>query len=58
MPRLSKLLFLAIILVTGYTISVQAQGPVQRQQLFDYDWKFFLGDEAKANTIDFDDKSW
>jgi beta-galactosidase len=28
------------------------------KQLFDYDWKFYLGDTASARLNDFDDKAW
>lgn len=28
------------------------------KQLFDYDWKFYLGDDPAASTADFDDKNW
>jgi beta-galactosidase len=30
----------------------------ERQQLFDFNWKFFLGDTASAKAIDFNDKNW
>jgi beta-galactosidase len=30
----------------------------ERKKLFDYSWKFFLGDTASAGSKDFDDKSW
>jgi beta-galactosidase len=29
-----------------------------RKQLFDYDWKFFLGNEPKAGNKEFDDANW
>ena len=53
-----NLLSLAIILIIGSFASANAQENIERKQLFDYDWKFNLGDEPKANTNDFDDKSW
>ena len=31
---------------------------VERKQLFNDGWKFWLGDEATASTVDFDDASW
>ena len=31
---------------------------VERKQLFNDDWKFWLGDEATASTVGFDDASW
>ncbi|MEO6734521.1 MAG: glycoside hydrolase family 2 TIM barrel-domain containing protein [Ferruginibacter sp.] len=30
----------------------------ERQQLFDFNWKFFLGDTASAKAKDFNDESW
>ncbi|WP_254920943.1 glycoside hydrolase family 2 TIM barrel-domain containing protein [Flavobacterium sp. ov086] len=31
---------------------------MERKQLFDYNWKFFLGDDAEAKTSNFNDTSW
>ena len=31
---------------------------MERKQLFDYDWKFFLGDAAEAKANDFNDAGW
>lgn len=31
---------------------------MQRKQLFDNDWKFFLGDNPSANAVGFDDTGW
>ena len=31
---------------------------MERKQLFDYDWKFFLGDVSEAKAYDFNDESW
>jgi beta-galactosidase len=31
---------------------------VVRKQLFDYDWKFFLGDVPEANANNFNDETW
>lgn len=49
---------LVILLSNSFVKSIIAQTIVQRNQLFDYDWKFNLGDEPKANANDFDDKNW
>lgn len=40
------------------SFSVWAQGDQSRKQLFDYDWKFFLGDTATASQKGFKDASW
>ncbi|GET25672.1 sugar-binding domain-containing protein [Prolixibacter sp. NT017] len=31
---------------------------IERKQLFDSNWKFFLGDTAAASSLDFNDGSW
>lgn len=31
---------------------------MERKQLFDYDWKFFLGDAPEAKANDFNDLGW
>lgn len=38
--------------------SGNAQNSVERKQLFDSDWKFFLGDASEAKANDFNDASW
>ncbi len=56
---MNKLLTIAILLTVGWnTGNAQMQENVERKQLFDYKWKFILGDYPAANTNDFDDKSW
>jgi len=49
-------IILFIFLVGG--IAGHAQNPNERKQLFDDDWKFFLGDTAVAKSNDFNDASW
>jgi beta-galactosidase len=48
---LAFILFLSSF--AGYT-----QNGVERKQLFDDDWKFFLGDVSEAKANDFNDESW
>ncbi|MDD5150792.1 MAG: glycoside hydrolase family 2 TIM barrel-domain containing protein [Flavobacterium sp.] len=45
------------MLFTSY-FSVYAQNGMERKQLFDYDWKFFLGDASEAKANEFNDESW
>lgn len=52
------LLIIVIVILTGNTTSLHAQKSIGRKQLFDYDWKFYLGDEPKAGAAVFDDKNW
>jgi len=53
-----KSISVLIALFMGIIMSVNAQDVLQRKQLFDYDWKFFLGDISTASAIDFNDKNW
>ncbi|MDD4969374.1 MAG: glycoside hydrolase family 2 TIM barrel-domain containing protein [Paludibacter sp.] len=40
------------------SFSVYAQNGIERKQLFDFDWKFFLGDTPEAKSKDYNDESW
>lgn len=55
MPRLTKLLFLNTLFLFGISLNMKAQ---ERKQLFDFDWKFKLGDAPKAIAKDFNDQDW
>lgn len=48
---------LLFLLCFGW-IRTGAQAKVEREQLLDQDWKFYLGDEPKASAGNFNDKSW
>lgn len=54
----SKFLLLLFLFVTNYYTGLKAQEIIERKQLFDFDWKFCLGDEPEAYTINFDDNNW
>ena len=58
MLKFSRSVFTAVILVMVFLLSAKAQLSTQRKQLFDYDWKFFLGDEPTANASNYNDKNW
>ena len=47
-----------LLIVTVSSFSGYAQNGMERKQLFDYDWKFFLGDASEAKATDFNDESW
>lgn len=47
------LFVLFISAVSGY-----AQNGMERKQLFDFNWKFFLGDTSEAKESNFNDESW
>lgn len=51
-----QIVVLFILIVSSF--SGYAQSSLVRKQLFDYDWKFFLGDTSEAKATDFDDESW
>jgi beta-galactosidase len=53
----TKQLVLIFILVAS-SHSCYAQNGIDRKQLFDYDWKFFLGDASEAKSMEFNDESW
>jgi beta-galactosidase len=55
--HLAKQIVLAFILFTS-SFSIFAQNNQERKQLFDYDWRFFLGDVPEAKANDFNDDSW
>jgi beta-galactosidase len=58
MMKYSKYLYILIVLFTGSVMNIKAQENVQRKQLFDSNWKFFLGDNPSAKTVGYDDNSW
>jgi len=47
-----------LLLANGVFCFAQHQDLLERKQLFDYDWKFFLGDAAEAKANDFNDEGW
>lgn len=50
---------LALSIVTSCSqVHGQKQLSFERKQLFDYDWKFFLGDTVSAKMSDFNDTAW
>ena len=57
MLKQNILLLLVILIFSSITITKADESP-QRKQLFDDNWKFFLGDTPAASSINFDDKSW
>ncbi len=47
-----------MLFVICFPIHAQYDASFERKQLFDYNWKFFLGDIASANSADFNDMNW
>jgi beta-galactosidase len=52
-----KQIVLVFILFISSSLSY-SQNSSERKQLFDYDWKFFLGDAPEAKANDFNDDNW
>lgn len=53
----AKQIVLVLILFISF-FSGYAQNGTERKQLFDHNWKFFLGDAPQAKVNDFNDASW
>jgi hypothetical protein len=49
---------LLILFIAAGPLALVAQRVVQRKQLFDYDWKFNLGDVKRGSSFEFDDQNW
>ena len=58
MSKYLKFWVVATLLIASNTIVVEANDAIQRKQLFDSNWKFFLGDVKGAEKNSFSDKSW
>jgi beta-galactosidase len=58
MMKIVKYLSLIVLFFTGSIMTIKAQESIPGKQLFDYSWKFFLGDSPSAGEKDFDDKNW
>jgi beta-galactosidase len=54
-----KSITIAILFLAGSILSfAQTKGVIERKQLFDYNWKFKLGDDSLARLSDFSDTGW
>jgi beta-galactosidase len=58
MLRYLRLFSIAIFLLTFNSVSVNAQENTQGKQLFDSNWKFFLGEAKGAEKPSFNDTTW
>lgn len=58
MLKFLKLLPIMSVFLLAGTTNLKAQQVIQGKQLFDSNWKFFLGDPPAVSTVDFDDKNW
>jgi len=54
-----KVLTVVLLLLTDCILGcAQKLGSIERKQLFDFNWKFIQGDNASAQSMDFDDTAW
>jgi len=53
----SKVAYLLLVFL-NVGVSINAQETLQRKQLFDYDWKFNLGDDPAACSVEYGDANW
>ncbi|HVO74758.1 MAG TPA: hypothetical protein VMT35_12090, partial [Ignavibacteriaceae bacterium] len=45
-------------LLSSFNVNTQNEGDIERKHLFDYNWKFYLGDYSAASRTEFDDTNW
>lgn len=53
-----KLLFIILFAIASFGVSSKDAPSSKNRELFDFDWKFTLGDFPAASQADFDDKNW
>ena len=58
MLKYSRYLSIIMVIFASCANIVKVQEINPSKQLFDYSWKFYLGDSPSAGAKDFDDKSW
>jgi len=58
MLKYLKILLITSVLLLVCSINLNAQDKIQRNQLFDSNWKFYLGDVKGGEKPSFNDKSW
>jgi beta-galactosidase len=53
-----QIVFVFILLIICNLSFPQNSATIEQKQLFDYNWKFFLGDTASAKLNEFNDMAW
>lgn len=56
--KISVITLIIFFLALPFVASGQDIGSISRKRLFDFDWKFFLGDTTSAQKNDFNDSTW
>lgn len=57
-PLIHLALAVSFLLGAGALAPARAAAPPARESLFNFDWKFYKGDEPKASQTAFDDSAW
>jgi len=57
-PLIKVITAVFLFLACNFSARSQNHPSTSRKQLFDYNWKFFLGDSAAAGTKDYNDEHW
>jgi len=55
---LLRVKFVIAVLLLSIVVIAQKQPAIERTQLFDYNWKFDLGDTPEASTPNYNDAAW
>lgn len=58
MKSITHFFIVALLLLAGCASTDESNTNIARKQLFDFDWKFQLGDTAAASAATFDDAAW
>ena len=54
----ASLFLLSLLTVNCVSAQKKMKADFERKQLFDFDWKFSVGEFSTANAVNFDDSSW
>lgn len=55
---IASLFLFSLLTLNCVSAQNKMKADFERKQLFDFDWKFALGESSTANAVNFDDSSW
>lgn len=55
---IASLFLFSLLTLNCVSAQKKMKADFERKQLFDFDWKFSLGESSTANAVNFDDSSW
>jgi beta-galactosidase len=55
---IASLFLFSLLTVNCVSAQKKMKADFERKQLFDFDWKFSLGESSTANAVNFDNSSW